>query len=121
MQFVEIPVYRISVQLESVLRKKEYKEDQIAQTYNILSEKKKKQKMPAIILAIVIAAIGLIMLISSIITDNIVMGIVTFAVLLVIAGVAGYIGYYTVVGKTAKQWNNLLKQYYPDISDKYKL
>ena len=49
------------------------------------------------------------------------MGIVTFAVLLVIAGVAGYIGYYTVVGKTAKQWNNLLKQYYPDISDKYKL
>ena len=51
MQIVEIPVYSISVQLESALRKKEYKEEQIAQAYGILSEKKKKQKMPAIILA----------------------------------------------------------------------
>ena len=44
MQIVEIPVYSISVQLESALRKKEYKEEQIAQVYGILSEKKKKQK-----------------------------------------------------------------------------
>ena len=44
MQIVEIPVYSISVQLESALRKKEYKEEQIAQAYGILSEKKKKQK-----------------------------------------------------------------------------
>ena len=121
MQFVEIPVYSISVQLESALRKKEYKEEHIAQAYNILSEKKKKQKMPVIILATVIAVFGLITLIGSIIADNIVIGIVSFAVLFVGAAAAGYIGYYTMVGKTAKQWNKLLKEFYPDISEKYKL
>ena len=121
MQFVEIPVYSISVQLESALRKKEYKEDQIAQAYNILNEKKKKQKMPIIILAAVIAFFGLITLIGSIIADNIVIGIICFVCFAVAAGVADYIGYNINVGKTAKQWNNLLKEFYPDISDKYKL
>ncbi len=121
MQFVEIPVYSISVQLESALRKKEYKEDQIAQAYNILSEKKKKQKLPAIILAIVVAVFGLITMIGAIIADNIVIGIVSFVVCAVIAGVAGCIGYHINVGKTAKQWNDLLKEFYPDICDKYKL
>ena len=57
MQIVEITVYSISVQLESALRKKEYKEEQIAQAYGILSEKKKKQKTPVIILASVIAVL----------------------------------------------------------------
>ena len=42
MQFVEIPIYSISVQLESALRKKEYKEEHIAQAYNILSEKNRR-------------------------------------------------------------------------------
>lgn len=121
MQIVEIPVYSISVQLESALRKKEYKEEQIAQVYGILSEKKKKQKMPAIILASVIAAFGLISLIGGIIGDNVVIGIVSFVALIIVAGVAGYIGYYNNVGKTAKQWNNLLKEFYPDICGKYKL
>ena len=121
MQIVEIPVYSISVQLESALRKKEYKEEQIAQAYGILSEKKKKQKMPAIILASVIAAFGLISLIGGIIDDNVVIGIVSFVALIIVAGVAGYIGYYNNVGKTAKQWNNLLKEFYPDICGKYKL
>ena len=121
MQIVEIPVYSISVQLESALRKKEYKEEHIAQVYGILSEKKKKQKMPAIILASVIAVFGLATLIGSIIADNIVIGIVCFVGFAVVAGVAGYIGYYNNVGKTAKQWNNLLKEFYPDICGKYKL
>ncbi len=121
MQIVEIPVYSISVQLESALRKKEYKEDQIAQAYGILSEKKKKQKTPVIILASVIAAFGLVTLIGAIIADKLAVGIACFAVLVIAAAVAGYIGYYNNVGKTAKQWNNLLKQFYPDISDKYKL
>ncbi len=121
MQIVEIPVYSISVQLESALRKKEYKEDQIAQAYGILSEKKKKQKTPVIILAAVIAFFGLVTLIGSIIADKLVVGIISFVFLIIAAGVAGYIGYYNNVGKTAKQWNNLLKQFYPDISDKYKL
>ncbi len=121
MHIVEIPVYSVSVQLESVLRKKEYKEEQIAQVYGILSEKKKKQKMPVIILAAVIAVFGLITLIGSIIADNIVMGIVCFVLFAVAAGVAGFLGYYTMVGKTAKQWNKLLKENYPDICDKYKL
>lgn len=121
MQIVEIPVYSISVQLESALRKKEYKEDQIAQAYGILSEKKKKQKTPVIILAAAIAFFGLVTLIGSIIADKLVVGIISFVFLIIAAGVAGYIGYYNNVGKTAKQWNNLLKQFYPDISDKYKL
>ena len=78
MQIVEIPVYRISVQLESALRKKEYKEDQIAQAYGILSEKKKKQKTPVIILAAAIAFFGLVTLIGSIIADKLVVGIISF-------------------------------------------
>ena len=121
MHIVEIPVYSVSVQLESALRKKEYKEEQIAQAYGILSEKKKKQKTPVIILAAVIAVFGLIMLIGSIIADKLVLGIVSFVIFAVGAGVAGYLGYYTRVGKTAKQWNKLLKENYPDICDKYKL
>lgn len=121
MHIVEIPVYRISVQLESALRKKEYKEEQIAQAYGILSEKKKKQKTSVIVLAVVIAAFGLILGIGSIITDNLVFGLICFFGLVVAAGVAGYIGYYNNVGKTAKQWNALLKEFYPDICSKYKL
>ncbi len=122
MQIVEIPVYSISVQLESALRKKEYKEEQISQAFNILSEKKKKQKTPILILAIVIAAFGLILGIGTMIAaDSVVIGVVTIAGFIVAAGVAGYIGYYVNVGKTAKQWNALLKQFYPDICAKYKL
>ena len=121
MQIVEIPVYSVSVQLESALRKKEFKEEQIAQAYGILSEKKKKQKMPVIILAAVIAVFGLITLIGSVIGDHLAIGIVCFVLFAVGAGVAGYIGYYTMVGKTAKQWNKLLKENYPGICEKYKL
>ena len=119
MQIVEIPVYSISVQLESALRKKEYKEEQIAQVYGILSEKKKKQRIPIIILAAVIAVFGLIMGIGSIIDDN--LGLIGMIGFIVVAGIAGYIGYYINVGKTAKQWNALLKEFYPDIFSKYKL
>ena len=121
MQIVEIPVYSISVQLESALRKKEYKEEQIAQAYGILSEKKKKQKLPVIILTSVIAVFGLITGIGAIIGDNLVFGLISIFVLIAAAGVAGYIGYYINVGKTAKQWNALLKEFYPDICSKYKL
>ena len=121
MQIVEIPVYSISVQLESALRKKEYKEEQIAQAYGVLSEKKKKQKTPVIILASVIAVFGLITGIGAIIGDNLVFGLISIFVLIAAAGAAGYIGYYINVGKTAKQWNKLLKEFYPDICGKYKL
>ena len=121
MQIVEIPVYSISVQLESALRKKEYKEEQIAQAYGVLSEKKKKQKTPVIILASVIAVFGLITGIGAIIGDNLVFGLISIFVLIAAAGAAGYIGYYINVGKTAKQWNQLLKEFYPDICGKYKL
>ena len=121
MQIVEIPVYSISVQLESALRKKEYKEEQIAQAYGILSGKKKKQKMPAIILASIIGVFGLIMGISAIIDDNLVLGLISIIGLFAAAGIAGYIGYFINVGKTAKQWNTLLKEFYPDICKKYKL
>ena len=121
MHIVEIPVYRISVQLESALRKKEYKEEHIAQAYGILSEKKKKQKTSVIILTVVIAALGLILGIGAIIGDNLVIGLISMLGLFVAAGVAGYIGYYNNVGKTAKQWNALLNEFYPDICSKYKL
>lgn len=121
MQIVEIPVYSVSVQLESALRKKEYKEEQIAQAYGVLSEKKKKQKLPVIILASVIAAFGLILGIGAIIGDNLVLGLISILGLFAAAGVAGYISYYINVGKTAKQWNALLKEFYPDICSKYKL
>ena len=121
MQIVEIPVYSISVQLESALRKKNYKEEQIAQAYGILSEKKKAQKTPIIILAAVIAVLGLILGIGAIIGGNLVIGLISMFGLFAAAGVAGYIGYYINVGKTAKQWNALLKEFYPDICSKYKL
>ena len=123
MQIVEIPVYSISVQLESALRKKEYKEEQIAQAYGILSEKKKKQMTSVIVLAVVIAVFGLILGIGSIIADNdnLVLSLICFLGFVVAAGVAGYIGYYINVGKTAKQWNALLKEFYPDLCSKYKL
>jgi len=122
MQIVEIPVYSISVQLESALRKKEYNEEQISQAFNILNEKKKKQKTPVLILAIVIGVFGLILGIGTLISgDNIVLGIIEILSLFILAGIAGYIGYYINVGKTAKQWNALLKEFYPDICGKYKL
>ena len=44
MQIVEIPVYSISVQLESALCKKEYKEEQKAQANDILNEKRRNRK-----------------------------------------------------------------------------
>ena len=122
MQIVEIPVYSISVQLESALCKKEYNEEQISQAFNILNEKKKKQKTPVLILAIVIGVFGLILGIGTLISgDNIVLGIIEILSLFILAGIAGYIGYYINVGKTAKQWNALLKEFYPDICGKYKL
>lgn len=121
MQIVEIPVYSVSVHLESALRKKEYKEEQIAQAYGILSEKKKKQKTPIIILASVIAVFGLIMGIGALIGDNLVLGLISMFGFIATAAVAGYIGYYINVGKTAKQWNALIKEFYPDICSKYKL
>ena len=53
--------------------------------------------------------------------DNIILGLVTMLLFLAAAAVAGFIGYHVNVGKTAKQWNALLKENYPDICGKYKL
>ena len=122
MQIIEIPVYSISVQLESAIRKKELKEDQISQAFNALSAKKKKQKTPILILVIVISVFALIMGAGIMIGgDNIILGLVTMLLFLAAAAVAGFIGYHVNVGKTAKQWNALLKEKYPDICGKYKL
>ena len=122
MQIVEIPVYSISVQLESAIRKKELKEDQISQAFNALSAKKKKQKTPILILVIVISVFALIMGAGIMIGgDNIILGLVTMLLFLAAAAVAGFIGYHVNIGKTAKQWNALLKENYPDICGKYKL
>ena len=122
MQIIEIPVYSISVQLESAIRKKELKEDQISQAFNALSAKKKKQKTPILILVIVISVFALIMGAGIMIGgDNIILGLVTMLLFLAAAAVAGFIGYHVNVGKTAKQWNALLKENYPDICGKYKL
>ena len=59
--------------------------------------------------------------IGAIIGDNLIIGLISMIGFIAVAGVAGYIGYYYNFGKTAKQWNALLKEFYPDICSKYKL
>lgn len=120
---VEITVYKISTQLESAIRRKSLDEEQIADAYQALSEKKKKQVTSVKIGAIVMTVFALIIGISTIIAaeDYLLVGFLCLFGTLALAAVAAYIGYYVNVGKVAKQWNALLKENYPDISDKYKL
>lgn len=123
MQTVEITVYSISAQLESKLQGKLIKEDELAEIHKALSEKKKGQMKSVKILCIVMAVIFVALTIGAIVADTGSIGvkIATIVVPLILMGIAGYIAWYINVGKVAKRWNQLVKQSYPDIADKYKL
>ena len=123
MQTVEITVYSISAQLESKLQGKLLKEDELAEIHKALSEKKKGQMKSVKILCIVMAVIFVVLTIGAIVADfdSIGVKIATIVVPLILMGIAGYIAWYINIGKVAKRWNQLVKQSYPDIADKYKL
>lgn len=123
MQTVEITVYSISAQLESKLQGKLIKEDELAEIHKALSEKKKGQMKSVKILCIVMAVIFVVLTIGAIVADfdSIGVKIATIVVPLILMGIAGYIAWYINIGKVAKRWNQLVKQSYPDIADKYKL
>ena len=123
MQTVEITVYSISAQLESKLQGKLIKEDELAEIHKALSEKKKGQMKSVKILCIVMAVIFVVLTIGAIVADfdSIGVTIATIVCPLILMGIAGYIAWFINVGKVAKRWNQLLKQSYPDIADKYKL
>ena len=119
---VAITVYSISVQLESALRKKEFKADELAEVYNTFAELKKKQFKSVKILLIVLA-VFLPLLIAGCIIGDAGPAITILTAVLYCAGVcvAGYIGWYVNVGKIAKRWNILMKENYPDLAGKFKL
>lgn len=121
--FESIITYSISFQLENDIRKKALSEEDIAHVYDIFKEKKKKQFTSVKIMLIVMAVFALILGISTFLyaEDNLLIGFATLALSLVFMGIAGYIGWYNNIGKISKQWNKLLKDYYPQISEKYKL
>ena len=123
MQTVEITIYSISAQLESKLQGKLIKEDELAEIHKALSEKKKGQMKSVKILCIVMAVIFVVLTIGAIVADfdSIGVKIATIVVPLILMGIAGYIAWYINIGKVAKRWNQLVKQSYPDIADKYKL
>ena len=117
-----ITTYSIGFQLENDIRKKALSEEDIAHVYEIFTEKKKKQFLSVKIMFIVMAVFALIFGISMFLnTDEILLGLVSLALALVIMGIAGYIAWYCNIGKISKQWNNLLKDYYLQISEKYVL
>ena len=118
-----ITTYSISFQLENDIRKKALSEEEIAQVYELFKEKKQKQFTSVKIMIIVMAVFALILGISTFLyaEDNLLIGFAGLALALVIMGIAGYLGWYCNIGKISKQWNKLLKDYYPQISEKYKL
>lgn len=120
---VEIIHYEISTQLESKLRGKLLKEDELEACYEAISAKKKQQMKSVKILCIVMAVFFVILVAGSIIASsgNIGISIATIITFLILMGTAGYLGWYLNVGKVAKRWNQLLKEFYPDIAGKYKL
>ena len=118
-----ITTYSIGFQLENDIRKKALSEEEIAQVHEVFTEKKKKQYTSVKILLIVMAVFALILGISTFLyaEDNLLIGFAGLALALVFMGIAGYIAWYCNIGKISKQWNKLLKDYYPQISEKYKL
>ena len=120
---VEILYYEISTQLESKLRAKLLKEDELSECYEAIKEKKKHQMKSVKILCIVMAVFFVILTIGAIIggADNIGIAIAVILASLIGMGIAGYLGWYLFVGKVAKRWNRLVKENYPDLYVKYKL
>ena len=120
---VEILVYEISTQLESKLRGRLLKEDELAAHYGAIKEKKKHHMKSVKILCIVMAVFLVLLTIGSIISgsDNIWITLATIFASMIGMGLAGYLGWYFYVGKVARRWNLLVKEYYPDLYVKYKL
>lgn len=120
---VEILYYEISTQLESQFRGRLLKEDDIAACYEAIKAKKKNQMKSVKILCIVMAVFFVILTIAAIIAGPGNTGIKLFTIFapLILMVIAGYIGWYLNVGKVARRWNRLMKEYYPDLLIKYKL
>ena len=120
---VKILYYEISTELESKLRGKLLKEDELEAYYEAIKEKKKHQMKSVTILCIVMAVFFVILTIGAIIGDSSDIGASLFIIIgsLVLMAGAGYLGWYLNVGKVAKRWNKLVKEYYPDLYLKYKL
>lgn len=120
---VKILYYEISTELESKLRGKLLKEDELEAYYEAIKEKKKHQMKSVRILCIVMAVFFVILTIGAIIGGSSDIGASLFIIIgsLVLMAGAGYLGWYLNVGKVAKRWNKLVKEYYPDLYLKYKL
>ena len=120
---VKILYYEISTELESKLRGKLLKEDELEAYYEAIKEKKKHQMKSVKILCIVMAVFFVILTIGAIIGDSSDIGASLFIIIgsLILMAGAGYLGWYLNVGKVAKRWNKLVKEYYPDLYLKYKL
>ena len=120
---VKILYYEISTELESKLRGKLLKEDELEAYYEAIREKKKHQMKSVKILCIVMAVFFVILTIGAIIGGSSDIGASLFIIIgsLVLMAGAGYLGWYLNVGKVAKRWNKLVKEYYPDLYLKYKL
>lgn len=120
---VKILYYEISTELESKLRGKLLKEDELEAYYEAIKEKKKHQMKSVKILCIVMAVFFVILTIGAIIGGSSDIGASFFIIIgsLVLMAGAGYLGWYLNVGKVAKRWNKLVKEYYPDLYLKYKL
>lgn len=120
---VKIIYYEISTELESKLRGKLLKEDELEAYYEAIKEKKKHQMKSVKILCIVMAVFFVILTIGAIIGGSSDIGASLFIIIgsLILMAGAGYLGWYLNVGKVAKRWNKLVKEYYPDLYLKYKL
>ena len=120
---VKILYYEISTQLESKFRGKLLNEEELAAYYEALQEKKKHNMKSVKILLIAMAVFFVLLTIAAIIGGSGNIGIILFTIIapLILMGIAGYTGWYLNVGKVARRWNQLVKQYYPDLYVKYKL
>ena len=120
---VKILYYEISTELESKLRGKLLKEDELEAYYEAIKEKKKHQMKSVKILCIVMAVFFVILTIGALIGGSSDIGASLFIIIgsLILMAGAGYLGWYLNVGKVAKRWNKLVKEYYPDLYLKYKL
>ena len=120
---VKIIYYEISTVLESKLRGKLLKEDELEAYYEAIKEKKKHQMKSVKILCIVMAVFFVILTLGAIIGGSSDIGASLFIIIgsLILMAGAGYLGWYLNVGKVAKRWNKLVKEYYPDLYLKYKL
>ncbi|MBR5975010.1 MAG: hypothetical protein IK020_07490 [Clostridiales bacterium] len=118
----QITKYELNVRLEAALKKKELSEEQLADVFGQLNERKKKQHTSLIVLLVVTAVFLAFLGISFAVTGVSAGYILGFLLIFLAAvGAGGYFGWYFFEGKVAKQWNALLREYYPDVCGKYKL